>query len=216
MKILEKIKNCKVEWRELGDVAELKRGRVISKRYLQEHPGQYPVYSSQTANNGIIGRIDTYDYEGEYVNWTTDGANAGTVFYRKGKFSITNVSGLVKIKDDVNLDYKFLYYWLSIVAKKYVYSGMGNPKLMSNQMAKVTIPIPPLEIQREIVKILDKFTELTTELTIELTTELTLRKRQYEYYRNKLLTFKDDEVEWRELGEVLIEPSEKKKKNDKM
>ncbi len=62
--ILEKIKNAKVEWRKLGEIADLKRGRVISKTYLAEQNGKYPVYSSQTQNNGEIGRIDTYDFDG--------------------------------------------------------------------------------------------------------------------------------------------------------
>lgn len=182
----------------MGEVARLQRGRVISKQYLVENMGVYPVYSSQTSNNGEIGKIDTFDFDGEYISWTTDGANAGTVFYRIGKFSITNVCGLISILDLSKLDYKFLFYWLSIEAKKYVYSGMGNPKLMSNQMEKILIPIPPLSVQQEIVKILDKMTALTSELT----SELTLRKKQYQYYRDKLLTFGDD-VEWKTLGEVL-------------
>ena len=84
-----------VEWKALGDVTSLRRGRVMSKEYLADNAGDYPVYSSQTANNGEIGSIDTFDFDGEYISWTTDGANAGTVFYRKGKFSVTNVCGLI-------------------------------------------------------------------------------------------------------------------------
>jgi type I restriction enzyme S subunit len=200
---LEKLLDgVEVEWKLLDEVAELKRGRVISKEYLAVNTGEYPVYSSQTANNGIIGKIDTFDFEGEFVNWTTDGANAGTVFYRTGKFSITNVSGIINIYDESMLNYKYLFYWLSIEAKKHVYSGMGNPKLMSNQVAKIPIPIPPLHVQSEIVRILDTFTELTAELTAELTTELTARKKQYNYYRDKLLTFEEGEVEWKPLREI--------------
>ncbi|WP_420936709.1 restriction endonuclease subunit S [Actinobacillus pleuropneumoniae] len=201
MNILELIKDCEVEWKSLGEVATLQRGRVISKTYLEENKGDFPVYSSQTQNNGEIGKINTYDFDGEFVNWTTDGANAGTVFYRKGKFSITNVSGLIVIKNQDLLNYKFLYYWLLIEAKKHVYSGMGNPKLMSHQMEKIRIPIPSLEIQEKIVKILDIFTELEATLEATLEAELSLRVKQYDYYRNDLLTFGDD-VEWKTLGEV--------------
>jgi len=82
----ELLKDEKVEWKKLGEVCEIKRGRVISKRYLEMHQGEYPVYSSQTRDNGKIGSIDTYDFDGEYVTWTTDGAYAGTIFYRSGKF----------------------------------------------------------------------------------------------------------------------------------
>lgn len=179
-----------VEWKELGDreVAKLSRGKVMSKQFLEENRGVFPVYSSQTANNGEIGRISTFDFDGEYITWTTDGANAGTVFYRQGKFSITNVCGLVDIQSDKLLT-KFVYYYLTISTKKHVSSGMGNPKLMSNVMSKIKIPIPPLKIQEEIVKTLDKFTEYVTKLTSELTSELTLRQKQYEYFRDKLLTF---------------------------
>ena len=116
-----------VEWKELGKVCQISRGRVISKEYLITNAGEYPVYSSQTANHGIFGCINTYDYSGEYVTWTTDGANAGSVFYRNGKFSITNVCGLVKPKKN-SLDTKYLSYILGTTAKSYVSSGMGNPK----------------------------------------------------------------------------------------
>ncbi|MWN06412.1 restriction endonuclease subunit S [Gilliamella sp. Pas-s95] len=199
----ELLKGVEIEWKTLGEVAELRRGRVISKEDLAKNIGYYPVYSSQTAKNGEIGKINTFDFDGEFVNWTTDGANAGTVFYRKGKFSITNVSGLIKLNNSSKLNYKFLFYWLSIEAKKHVYSGMGNPKLMSNQVEKIRIPIPPTFVQTEIVRILDTFTTLTAELTAELKAELTARQKQYNYYRDKLLTFKDDEVEWKALGEIL-------------
>lgn len=190
-----------VEWKTLGEVAELKRGRVMSKEYLADNKGDYPVYSSQTANNGEIGKINTFDFEGEFVTWTTDGANAGTVFYRNGKFSITNVCGLVILNDLNQLNHKFIYYWLCIEAKKYVYSGMGNPKLMSNQMEKVKIPIPPLSVQQKIAQILDAFTAITAELTAEYT----LRTRQYQYYRDKLLSVGElNKVgfEWKTLREV--------------
>ena len=63
-----------VEWKTLGEVATLRRGRVMSKEYFVDNAGDYPVYSSQTGNNGMIGKIDTFDFDGEFVSWTTDGA----------------------------------------------------------------------------------------------------------------------------------------------
>lgn len=190
-----------VEFRKLGEVCELSRGKVYSKTYINNNIGNYPVYSSQTANNGELGKISSYDYDGEYLTWTTDGAYAGTIFHRQGRFSITNVCGLITIKSN-KLLVRFLYYWLSIKAKEYVYQGMGNPKLMTNQMEIIEIPLPPLEIQNEIVRILDTFTAHTAELQAELQA----RKEQYEYYRNKLLTFdeNDERVKWMTLGEVSV------------
>ena len=181
---------------KLKEIAELKRGVVISKDYINEHAGEYPVYSSQTENNGCLGYIDTYAYDGTYLTWTTDGANAGTVFYREGKFNITNVCGLV-IVTNPQISVKYLYYILSITAPKYVNRGMGNPKLMSNVMQELQIPLPPLAVQSEIVRILDKFTLYKSELAAELAARL----QQYEYYRDQLFTFGDD-VERKTLGEI--------------
>ena len=177
------------DWKYLTQVADLTRGRVISKEYLSDNVGDYPVYSSQTVNNGEIGKINSFDFDGEFVSWTTDGANAGTAFYRSGKFSITNVCGLIKIKNSSELNYKFLFYWLSIEAKKHVYSGMGNPKLMSHQMEKIKIPIPPLSVQTKIVKILDKFESLTNSITEGLPLAIEQSQKRYEYYRELLLNF---------------------------
>lgn len=175
-----------VEFKELGEVCELKRGRIISKKYLKDNVGEYPVYSSQTQNNGIFGYINSYDFNGEFVSWTTDGANAGSVFYINGKFSVTNVCGLLSKKTD-SISMRFLYFVLSITAKDYVNWSSPNPKLMSNKMAKIKIPLPPLEIQQKIVDILDAFTELQAELQAELEARL----KQYHYYRNKLLSFEE-------------------------
>ena len=178
-----------VEWRPLGEVAELKRGRVISKKYIEENAGQYPVYSSQTLNNGEIGRINTFDFDCETVTWTTDGVYAGTVFYRKGKFSITNICGMITILDTQRLNYLFLFFWLSIEARKHVNPSMGNAKVMNHQMAKILIPLPPLAVQEQIVSILDKFHTLVHSISEGLPAEIALRRRQYEYYRNQLLRF---------------------------
>ena len=142
--LMKLLNGAEVEWLPLGEIAVLRRGRVMSKEYLMENVGEYPVYSSQTARNGTIGSIDTFDFDGEFVSWTTDGANAGTVFYRTGKFSITNVCGVIKSNGQSLLSHKFLYYWLSIEAQRHVSSGMGNPKLMSHQVRSpsraLTIP----------------------------------------------------------------------------
>lgn len=191
-----------VEYDIIENICRISRGRVMSKEYLRDNIGEYPVYSSQTINEGMLGKIDTYDYDGEYLTWTTDGANAGSIFYRTGKFSITNVCGLLKvISDKVNT--KFLHYYLGTVAKKYVNAGMGNPKLMSNVMATIKVAVPPLPVQEEIVRILDAFSSLEAELEAELEA----RKKQYEYYRNKLLTFDENttgggRIKFMQLGDV--------------
>lgn len=140
-----------------------------------------------------MGRISSYAYDGEYLTWTTDGANAGSVFYRKGKFSITNVCGLLKVNTD-DVITRYIFHTLQVEAPKYVNKGMGNPKLMSNVMARIKLAVPPLDVQREIVRILDYFTLLTAELTA--------RKKQYEYYHNALMDFTDRDVQYKSVGEL--------------
>lgn len=174
---------------------------MISKKYIEENAGQYPVYSSQTLNNGEIGKINSFDFDCETVTWTTDGVHAGTVFYRKGKFSITNVCGMIIIRDTTQLNYQFLFFWLSIETKKHVNPSIGNAKVMNYQMEKILIPIPPLAVQEKIVRILNTLSMLEEELKTELLAELEVRWRQYRYYRNKLLTF-GEEVQRKPLGEV--------------
>ncbi len=129
------------EWEvfAIAQLGRLGRGRVISQDYLEMHPGEYPVYSSQSIDEGVFGKIDSYDFEGEYVTWTTDGAFAGTVFYRCGRFNCTNVCGT--IHPFVFVDAKFLAGVLSGKTSRHV-SYVGNPKLMNNVMAKIQVPIP--------------------------------------------------------------------------
>lgn len=184
-----------VQWKPMSDVATLRRGRVMSREYLAENPGPFPVYSSQTANNGVMGSIRTFDFDGEFISWTTDGANAGTVFYRDGRFSITNVCGLIRV-DQRQLNCKYLFYWLSVEAKKHVYAGMGNPKLMSHQMEQIQVPIPypddpekSLAEQARIVMMLDRIEAASYALQEGLPHEIELRQKQYAYYRDLLLSF---------------------------
>ncbi|WP_121039745.1 restriction endonuclease subunit S [Helicobacter pylori] len=165
-----------VEFKKIGEICLIKRGRVIAKKILQEN-GKYPVYSSQTLNNGILGFIDTYDFDGEFLTWTTDGAYAGSVFYRNGRFSITNVCGLLQVIQD-NILHKYLYYILQITAPLHVNPGMGNPKLMSVAMQQITIPLPPLNEQIAIANILS---DLDNEIA-----SLKNKKRQFENIKKAL------------------------------
>lgn len=125
----------------INDLCIIGRGRVISQTEIFNKVGVYPVYSSQSQNNGEMGKIDTFDFDGDYVTWTTDGAYAGTVFFRTGKFNCTNVCGTLKEKEANTLDLQFLAYLLSTEAKYHV-SYVGNPKLMNGVMAKILLQLP--------------------------------------------------------------------------
>lgn len=86
---------------------------------------------------------------------------------------------------------RYLYYILGSVAKNHVSAGMGNPKLMSNAMGRIRVAIPPLPEQARIVSILDRFDALCNDLSSGLPAEIEARRKQHEYYRDKLLTFKE-------------------------
>jgi len=154
----------------IKDICTLGRGRVISEIEISEHPGEYPVYSSQTANHGEMGRIDTFDFNGEYVTWTTDGAYAGAVFYRNGKFNCTNVCGTLASKNH-NISMQFLAYCLSQKARRYV-SYVGNPKLMNNVVAEIPLVIPQDKLEQskiaEVLSTCDEAIEQTKAIIAKL------------------------------------------------
>ena len=161
---------------KIQDIAKIGRGRVISSVEIerQKHP-LYPVYSSQTSNDGIMGYLDDYMFDGEYITWTTDGANAGTVFYRKGKFNCTNVCGTLKIQP------KYDCYFVSLVlqqaTQKYVSFNLANPKLMNNIMASIKIKMPDIEIQKQLSKIFQTLDSCI--LVHQRTCDMYSREKQY-------------------------------------
>ena len=153
----------KSDWKcyKVSEIADIGRGRVISSKEIanQNNP-RYPVYSSQTSNEGIMGYLDDYAFDGEYITWTTDGANAGTVFYRNGRFNCTNVCGTLK------LHYQFDAYYCSLVlanaTKKYVSANLANPKLMNNTMAAIKLYLPPFQEQKRMAQLFRKMDENIT------------------------------------------------------
>lgn len=157
-----KYKNSNIPW--LGEIPEhweiekvkrqfeVSRGRVIANTDLIDN-GNYPVYSSQTKHKGLLGKIDTYDYDGEYISWTTDGVYAGTTFVRKGKFNATNICGLLKPKNNVNIDY-FGYLFSHIIPPN-KRPDTNGAKIMSNEMKNISFIIPPFEEQTAIARFLD-------------------------------------------------------------
>ena len=144
---------------KIKDIATIGRGRVISSIEISQQKNPlYPVYSSQTTNEGIMGYLDDFMFEGEYISWTTDGANAGTVFYRNGKFNCTNVCGLIKLKK--GFDTYCVSLILSEATRKYVSVNLANPKLMNNTMGEIQIHLPKLEEQKRITIVFRKLQEL--------------------------------------------------------
>lgn len=133
------------ERRKIRHLFHIGRGRVIPKEELVED-GLYPVYSSQTKNDGIFGYLDTFDFDGDQLTWTTDGANAGTVFRRHGKHNCTNVCGTLKPKSNfTNLD--FCVYAAGHAAQFYKRPDTNGAKIMNEEMAAIEFPLPKMEEQ---------------------------------------------------------------------
>lgn len=201
-KLIEMIQTAPVEWKPLGEVVNIKNG----KDWKKLSSGDIPVYGS----GGVMGYVDTFAYDKPSVLIPRKGSITN-IFYVD--FPFWNVDTIYYTEIDTSkLKPKFFYYFMRTIDLMALDTGSGRPSLTQKILNKIKIPIPPLETQQKIVKILDKFTEL--EATLEA--ELALRKRQYRYYRDFLLDFDnqiwggiaDDykgrlkDVVWKTLGEV--------------
>ena len=193
-----------VEWTTLGDeffleVANAARRPVKASLRVS---GMVPYYGA----NNIQDYVDGHTHDGEYVLIAEDGSASPenySVQYATGKFWANNHVHVVRGKEGLNT--RFLYHYLCAVDFIPYLPNKDRSKLTKGEMIKIPLPIPcpdnpkkSLEIQAEIARILDAFTELTAGLTAELTA----RKKQYDYYRDQLLRFDDGDVDWKMLGEV--------------
>ncbi len=193
-----------VEWIALGDVTLIKTGQPVSKQAISTNPGQYPVINS---GREPLGFIDNWNTDNDPIGITTRGAGVGSITWQEGKYFRGNLNYSVTIKDSANLEVRYLYHLLhqmqSAIQSLCTFDGI--PALNAGSLKGLEIPIPcpnnpekSLAIQAEIVRILDAFTAMTAELTAELN----MRKKQYNYYRDQLLSFEEGEVEWRALSEI--------------
>ena len=149
--LIQQLKKDSKNWKEykLNQLFDITRGEVIPKNSLKDIPTneyQYPVYSSQTSNDGILGYDNKFDFNGKFLTWTTDGANAGKVFFRNGKFRCTNVCGLLYSTKNIQYINLLTADLLNYETPKHV-SYVGNPKLMNNVMGEIKIKLPSLSVQ---------------------------------------------------------------------
>jgi len=165
------------EVKRVKDIFDISRGRAIGKTELTDK-GKYPVYSSQTKNDGILGFITTYDFNADLLTWTTDGVNAGTIFRRKGKFNCTNICGTLIPKRKAQTCLDFFTYAVQENTKHNKRIDTNGAKIMSNEMSVISIVNPPVIEQTEIANYLDaKTTTIDNIITniekqIEVLTEL--------------------------------------------
>lgn len=197
------IGNMPADW-ELVSIKRLftiGRGRVIAQTELDETG--YPVYSSQTKDNGCLGYIDTYDYDYPQLTWTTDGANAGSIFLRDGYYNCTNVCGTLNPIGDL-VDLRYQKYALEHIAYNERRIDTNGYKIMNNEMAIIKTLLPPLSVQHQIADYLDiKCTQIDN---IIVTEQAVIEKLQ-EYKRaiitqaitrglNSSTKMKKTELEW--------------------
>ena len=173
-----------VEYKMLRDILKIKNG----KDYKKLGKGSYPVYGS----GGIMTYVDSYVYDKPTVLIPRKGS-IEHLYYVTEPFWNVDTIFYTEINENIVIP-RFVYHCLLKAHLEHLNTAGGVPSLTQKVLNKVTIPVPPLEVQREIVHILDSFTLLTAELTA--------RKKQYEYYRNQLLTFDKPKAIWKTLGDI--------------
>lgn len=191
-----------VEYRKLGDISRILRGKRLTKIQLQED-GKYPVFHGGLSP---IGFFNENNRKADCVMVINVGASAGTVGYSDCDFWSSD--GCYCLARSNCLNQKFLY--VALKSQEYSIQSRvrhaGIPTLDAAVLEGIEIPVPPIEVQREIVRILDAFTNLTADLTAELS----CRRQQYAYYRDRLLSRESLEVldgkpvEMKRLDEISI------------
>ena len=187
--LIEKYCPNGVEYKKLGEVAEIVGGRD----YKHLSPGNIPVYGS----GGVMTYVDDYAYNQPTVLLPRKGS-ISNVFYVDKPFWNVDTIFYTKIKD--YLLPKYLYYYIcNCHIEKLNTSNAARPALTRTVLNNILIPVPPLPVQREIVRILDSFTSLEAELEAELEA----RRKQYELSFKHLSGGGKNEVEWKTLGEIM-------------
>lgn len=178
-----------VEWKTLKVVLKIRNGRDY--KHLGEGP--IPVYGS----GGIMTYVDTPMYTNPSVLIPRKGS-IDKLYYVDTPFWNVDTVFYTEI-DTAQVVEKYVYYVLQKEHLEKLNTAGGVPSLTQSVLNEVIIPVPPLPVQEEIVRILDAFTELQAELQAELQK----RKQQYNYYRDNLLAFEDKkDIQWKHLGDI--------------
>ena len=201
-----------VDEKLISDVATLERGKYISKKTAI--PGDIPVIAG---GRGPAYWHNESNRTGELLTVAGSGTYAGFVQYWDSPIF---VSDAFSITTDPQLNTRFLFHWMKN-KQEFLHSlkkGSGVPHVYPKDIARLKIPVPPLEVQKEIVRILDSYTQLETDLKSELEAELEARRKQYEHYRDSLLSLDSltsrcgrDNVSLMPLGDIFVMKAGKNK-----
>ena len=164
----------------MSEVCKIMNG----KDYKQLSEGDIPVYGS----GGIMTHVNDFAYDKPSVLIPRKGS-IGNLFYVDEPFWTVDTIYWTKI-DETLIVPKFFYYYMTTKDLTKLNMAAGVPSLTQSMLYKIKLPIPSLAEQQRIVSILDRFESLTTSLQSGLPAEIAARRQQYEYYRDKLLTFK--------------------------
>jgi type I restriction enzyme S subunit len=199
-----------VEFKTIDSVFDIFAGGDVPKESFSEIPTEefkIPILSNGIGDKALYGWTDKAKIEKPSLTISARGTIGWTNFVDKPFFPIVRLL-VITPKNGLNL--KYAYYFMKTIENSYRVPPAGIPQLTKPMLKDVRIPIPcpenpekSLEIQAKIVGILDTFSAMIAELV----TELNNRKKQYDYYRNQLLNFKDDEVEWKTLGDISLKIS---------
>lgn len=166
-------------------MGEVCKSIISGKNKDRIENGDFPVFGS----TGIIAYSDSYVYDHATLLIARVGANAGYVHTGTGKYDVSDNTLILIPTDGYNL--RFAYFQLLNMNLNQLAVGGGQPLITAGQLKKLSIPIPPLAEQERIVEVLDKFDALVNDISVGLPAEIAARRKQYEYYRGKLLDFKN-------------------------
>lgn len=210
MSFMEKLLDgVEVEWKTLGELTEYSKTRICFDKLDKSNY----VGVDNLLQNWAGKKESTYvPTEGNLIEYQSGDILIGNIrpylkkIWHADRIGGTNGDVLVIHLTDETITPRYLYQILAD-DKFFDYNmrhskGAKMPRGNKTKIMEYPIPIPSLNIQTEIVRILDAFTELTAKLTAKLTAEFTARKKQYNYYRDQLLNFEESEVEWKTLGEI--------------
>ena len=196
------LNNQPVEWKKLGEVCDVLRGKRLTKKDMIEQ-GRYMVYQNSMIP---LGKYNEYNVKGN-TTFVICAGSAGEIGFSSEDFWAADDVSYFDCPE--NIHPKFVYYYL-LTKQEQIRQQVRKasiPRLSPNTLKQLNFPIPPLSVQSRIVEILDKFTAMEAELEEQLQAELELRKKQYAYYREQLLNFSytppsEFNVVYRKLGEV--------------
>lgn len=184
----EYYRNKLLSFNELGGAKWMTMSEICNnissgKNRIKNPHGKYPVYGS----TGIISYCESFSFSDTQILVARVGANAGYVQIAKGQYNVSDNALIIDFKKEFILKYVY-YILMNMHLNKYAKGG-GQPLITASELKKLLIPIPPLSEQKRIVSILDKFDALVNDLSQGLPAEIAAVQEQYEYYRNKLLSF---------------------------